>query len=102
MALLGKFFNISLWLDVAEWLSVCQPMPKSQQSSARIYRSSFERENDRFRENKPKPLVFNLIRTQKRQSRLVLDEIKLGGGFQILGLRRGRDQLVFMPKERPY
>ena len=70
--------------------------------SARIYRSNFGRENDRFRENKPKPLVFNLIRTQKRRSRLVLDEIKLGGGFQILGLRRGGDQLVFMPKERPY
>ena len=69
---------------------------------ARIYRSSFGRENDRFRENKPKPLIFNLIRTQKRRSWLVLDEIKLGGGFQILGLRRGRDQLVLMPKERPY
>ena len=68
----------------------------------RIYRSSFGRENDRFHENMPKPLVFNLIRTQKRRSRLVLDEIKLGGGFQILGLRRGRDQLVFIPKERPY
>ena len=71
-------------------------------SSARIYRSSFGRENDRFHENMPKPLVFNLIRTQKRRSRLVLDEIKLGGGFQILGLRRVRDQLVFMLKERPY
>ncbi len=58
---------------------------------ARIYRSSFGRENDRFHENKPKPLVFNLIRTQKRRSRLVLDEIKLGGGFQILELRRGGD-----------
>jgi hypothetical protein len=58
-------------------------------SSARIYRSSFGRENDRFQENKPKPLIFNLNRTQKRRSRLILDEIKLGGGFQILGLRRG-------------
>ena len=71
-------------------------------AGARIYRSSFGRENDRFHENMPKPLVFNLIRTQKRRSRLVLDEIILGGGFQIRGLRRGRDQLVFMPKERPY
>ncbi len=59
---------------------------------ARIYRPSFGHENDRFRENKPKPLVFNLIRTQKRRSRLVLDEIILGGGFQIRGLGRGRDQ----------
>ncbi len=24
-----------------------------------------------------------------------------GGSFQILGLRRGRDQLLLMPKERP-
>ncbi len=71
-------------------------------TSARIYRPSFGHENDRFRENKPKPLVFNLIRTQKRRSRLVFDEIKLGGSFQILGLRRGRDQLVFMSKEQPY
>ncbi len=69
---------------------------------AQIYRSSSGREYDRSRENKPQPLVFNLISTQKRQSRLVLDEIKLSDGFQILGLRRGGDQLVFMPKERPY
>jgi hypothetical protein len=43
--------------------------------SARIYRSSFGLENDRFRENKPKTLVFNRIRTQRRLSQLVLDEI---------------------------
>ncbi len=70
------------------------------EGGARIYRSSFGRENDRFRENKPKTLVFNLIRTQRRRSRLVLDEIKLGGSFQILGLRRGRDQLVFVLKTK--
>jgi hypothetical protein len=87
---------------------ICSPSDSTMsedagiEPSARLYRSSFGRENDRFHENKPKPLVFNLIRTQKRRSRLVLDEIKLGGGFQILGLRRGGDQLVFMPKERPY
>ncbi len=67
-------------------------------SNARIYRPSFGRENDRFRENKPKTFVFNQIRTQRRRFQLVLDEIKLGGGFQILELRRVRDQLVFMPK----
>ncbi len=78
------------------------PNCSSKGPRARIYRSSFGRENDRFHENMPKPLVFNLIRTQKRRSRLILDEIKLGGGFQILGLRRGGDQLVFIPKERPY
>ncbi len=68
------------------------------QIRARIYRSSFGREYDRFHENKPKPLVFNLICTQKRRSRLALDEIKLGDGFQILELRRGGDQLVLCPK----
>ncbi len=71
-------------------------------NGARIYRASFGCENDRFRENKPNTLVFNSIRTQRRRLQLVLDEIKLGGGFQILGLRRVRDQLVFMLKERPY
>jgi hypothetical protein len=72
------------------------------QTSARIYRCSFGRENDRFPENKPEMLVFNLIRTQRRLSQLVLDEIRPAGSFLILGLRRGRDQLVFMPEERPY
>jgi hypothetical protein len=43
------------------------------QISARIYRSSFGRENDRFRENKQETPVFNLIRTQRRLSQLVLD-----------------------------
>jgi hypothetical protein len=56
---------------------------------ARIYRSSFGHENDRFRENKPNTLVFNPIRTQRRRSELVLDEIRLVGSFQILELRRG-------------
>jgi hypothetical protein len=69
---------------------------------ARIYRSSFGHENDRFRENKAKTLVFNPIRTQRRRFPLVLDEIRLVGSFQILELRRGWDQHVFMPKEQPY
>jgi hypothetical protein len=47
-------------------------------------------------------LVFIRIRAQRRRYRLVLEEIRLEGGFPILGLRRGRDQLVFMPEERPY
>ncbi len=54
------------------------------------------REIDRFRENKPKTLLFNPIRTQRRRYQLVLNDI--GRCFQILGLRRGRDQLVFMLK----
>jgi hypothetical protein len=54
---------------------------------ARIYRPSFGHENDRFRENKPKTLVFNPISTQRRQPQLVLDEIIFVGSFQILGLR---------------
>ena len=58
-------------------------------TGARIYRSSFGHENDRFRENKPKTLVFNPIRTQRPWSYLVLNEIRLGGGIQILELRRG-------------
>ncbi len=69
---------------------------------ARIYRPSFGHENARFHENMPKTLVFNSIRTQRRRFQLVLDEIQLGGSFQILELRRGRDQHVFLPKERPY
>jgi hypothetical protein len=69
---------------------------------ARIYRSSFGCENDHFHGNKPKTLLLDRIRTQRRRCQLVLDEIRLGGSFQILELRRGRDQLVFMPKERPY
>jgi hypothetical protein len=68
-------------------------------SGARIYRSCFGRENDRFRENKPNTLVFNPMRTQRRRSLLVLDKIRVRGSFQILELRRGRDQLVFMLKE---
>ncbi len=57
----------------------------------------FGHENDRFRENKSKMLIFNPIRTgtQGRWYQLVLDEIIFGGSFQILKLRRGRDQLVF-------
>jgi hypothetical protein len=43
---------------------------------ARIYRPSFGHENDPFRENKHKTLVFNPIRTQRRRLQLVLDEIK--------------------------
>jgi hypothetical protein len=52
-------------------------------------------------------LVFKLkttllkIRAQRRRYQHDLVEIRWGGGFQILGLRRGRDQLVLMPKERP-
>jgi hypothetical protein len=69
---------------------------------ARIYRPSFEHENDRFGEKQLKTLVFNPIRTQRRWYQLVLDEIRLGGSFQILELRRGRDQHVFLPNERPY
>jgi hypothetical protein len=69
-------------------------------SCVRIYRASFGCENDRFRENKPKTLVFSPIRTQRRWCQLVLDEIRLGGSFQILGLRRGRDQQVFMPETK--
>ncbi len=69
---------------------------------ARIYRPSFGHENDRFRENKAKTLVFNPICTQRRRFPLVLDEIRLMGSFQIQELRRGRDQQVFLPKERPY
>ena len=42
------------------------------------------------------------ILAQRRRYRLVLEEIILEGGFQILELRRGRDQLVFMAEERPY
>ena len=38
------------------------------QFCARIYRSSFGRENDRFRENKPKTLIFSPILTQRRRS----------------------------------
>jgi hypothetical protein len=71
-------------------------------NSARIYRPSFGHENGRFHEHRPKTLVFNSIRTQRRRFLLVLDEIRFGGSFRILGLRRGRDQLVFIPKERPY
>jgi hypothetical protein len=37
--------------------------------------TSFGHENDRFRENKSKMLVFNPIRTQRPRSLLVLDEI---------------------------
>ncbi len=64
--------------------------------------TSFGHENARFRENMPKTLVFNSICTQRRRFQLVLDEIRPAGSFLILGLRRGRDQLVFRPKERPY
>jgi hypothetical protein len=71
-------------------------------SRARIYRSIFGRENDRFRENKQTTVVFSPILAQRSRYRLVLEEIVLEGGFQILELRRGRDQLVFMPEERPY
>jgi hypothetical protein len=70
------------------------------ESSARIYRPSFGHENARFRENMRKTLVFNSIRTQRRRFQLVLDEIRLGGSFQILGLRRVRDQLVFMHRTK--
>ncbi len=69
--------------------------------SARIYRSCFGRENDRFRENKLNTLIFNPIRTQRRWYQLVLDEIRIGGSFQIRGLRRGRDQLVFSKSPSP-
>ncbi len=75
---------------------------KIQEYSARIYRPSFGHENACFRENMPKMLVFIPIRAQKHRYRLVLEEIRLEGGFQILELRRGRDQLVFMPEEQPY
>jgi hypothetical protein len=47
-------------------------------------------------------LIFIPIRAQRRQYQHVLDEIRLGGSFQMLELRRVRDQLVFIPKERPY
>ncbi len=50
-------------------------------TSARIYRASFGHENARFRENMPKTLVFNSIRTQRRRFQLVLDEIRLVGSF---------------------
>jgi hypothetical protein len=53
-----------------------------------------------FAKKMPKTLVFNSVRTRRFQ--LVLDEIRAAGSFLILGLRRGRDQLVFMPEERPY
>jgi hypothetical protein len=36
-------------------------------------------------------LVFIRIRAQRRRYRLVLEEIELEGGFQILELRRGID-----------
>ncbi len=71
-------------------------------SSARIYRPSFENENDRFGEKQLKTIVFNPIRTQRRWYQLVSDEIRLGASFQILELRRVRDQHVFLPNERPY
>jgi hypothetical protein len=54
------------------------------ESGARIYRPSFGHENDRFRENKLKTLIFNPIRTQRRWYQLVLDEFRIGGSFQIL------------------
>ncbi len=69
-------------------------------SSARIYRPSFGHENARFRENMRKTLVFKSIRTHRRRFQLVLDEIRLGGSFQILGLRRVRDQLVFVHRTK--
>ena len=69
-----------------------------KEPSARIYRSSFGRENDRFRENKQTMVVFSPIFAQRRRYRLVLEEIILGGGFQILELRRGRDPLFSCPK----
>jgi hypothetical protein len=72
------------------------PNVRSQHYCARIYRSSFGRENDHICENKPKTIGFNPVRTQRRRSQLVLDEIRSGGSFQILELRRGRDQVVFM------
>jgi hypothetical protein len=62
----------------------------------------FGHENARFRENMPKTLVFNSIHNQRRRFQHVLDEIRLAGSFLILGLRRGRAQLVFMTEERPY
>jgi hypothetical protein len=79
---------------------ICRPLDSTAsedtgiEPSARIYRPSFGHENARFRENMPKTLVFNSIRTQRRRFQLVLDEIDLGS-FQIRGLRRGRDQQVF-------
>ncbi len=76
------------------------PFEHSLKILARIYRPSFGHENARFRENMRKTLVFNSIRTQRRRFQLVLDEIRLGGSFQILGLRRVRDQLVFMHRTK--
>jgi len=70
--------------------------------SARIYRPWFGHENQHFREKQPKTLSFIPIRGQRRRYQHVLVEIRWGGSFQMLGLRRGRDQLVLMPKERPY
>jgi hypothetical protein len=58
--------------------------------------TSFGSENDRFHENKLKTLVFNPICIQRRWYQLVLAEIRLGVSFQILELRRGRDQQVFV------
>ena len=55
---------------------------KTNPASARIYRSSFGRENDRIRENMPKTLVFNPILTQRRWFQLVLDEIRFGVVFK--------------------
>ncbi len=42
------------------------------------------------------------FRAQRQRDRLVLEEISLEGGFPIMGLRRGRDHLVYMPEEQPY
>jgi hypothetical protein len=55
-----------------------------------------------FMKTSRKTLIFNPIRTQRCWYQLVLDEIRLGGSFQIRELRRGRDQQVFQFKERPY
>ncbi len=84
------------------FICFCPLVSQYSKLSARIYRPSFGHENASFRENMPKMLVFIPIRAQRRRYRLVLEEIRLEGGFQILELRRGRDQLVFMPKEQPY
>ncbi len=77
------------------------PDPDIVLACVRIYRPSFGHENDRFPENKLKTLIFNPIRTQRHWYQLVLDKIRRGGIFQILGLRRGRDQLVFTPLPLP-
>jgi hypothetical protein len=69
---------------------------------ARIYRPSFGHENASFRENMPKMLVFNPIRTQRRRFQLVLDEIIFGVVFKYCNCKEEEISWFLWPKKRPY